>query len=340
MKIVNQVRLLLLLALLSGCSGKGNGKEDEKEISVKVVKITSLCSVKEQNYVGTVEEISSSSLSFQVMGNVEKILVREGQRVSKGQLLASLDRATLQNTYDAARASLIQAQDTYDRMKILYDNKSLPEIKWVEVQSKLQQAQSMERIALKNLEDASLYAPFSGVIGRRFVEPGENVQPGVSVLTLLEVSEVYIRIAIPENEIATLDKQKALITVAALGGRLFEGQITEKGIVANPLSHTYDARIRLNNNQGSLMPGMVCRVKVQEDTDESVVSIPNNAVQISHIGDNFVWCVDNGKAKARKITTGMLTGDGVQITSGLKEGDQVITNGYQKISENMKVKVQ
>ena len=65
-----------------------------------------------------------------------------------------------------SRASLVQAQDAYDRMKTLYENKSLPEIKWVEVQSKLQQAQSMESIARKNLEDASLYAPFDGVIGK------------------------------------------------------------------------------------------------------------------------------------------------------------------------------
>ncbi|WP_455637540.1 efflux RND transporter periplasmic adaptor subunit [Parabacteroides sp.] len=340
MKIVNYMGILLLLGFLPGCSEKGEQQEAKKEIPVKVVQIANLCSVKEQNYVGTVEELSSSSLSFQVMGNVEKIVVREGQRVEKGQLLASLDRATLQNTYDATHASLSQAQDAYERMKVLYDNKSLPEMKWVEVQSKLQQAQSMERIARKNLEDASLYAPFGGVIGKRVVEPGENVVPGAPVLTLLDIHEVYVRVPVPEKEIAALDNQKVFITVAALDGQSFEGQITEKGIVANPLSHTYDARIRLANKQGRLMPGMVCRVGVQEDAATPVISIPNNAVQISHLGDNYVWCVDNGKAKARRVTAGALTAGGIQITNGLKEGDLVITDGYQKVSENMKVKVQ
>lgn len=81
-------------------------------------------------------------------------------------------------------------------MKTLYENKSLPEIKWVEVQSKLQQAQSMESIARKNLEDASLYAPFDGVIGKRNVEAGENVQPGKPVFTLLDVGTVNIKIAV------------------------------------------------------------------------------------------------------------------------------------------------
>ena len=332
--------VLLLFPLLASCSGGGDNGPAERVIPVKITRITNVSSVKGQNYVGTVEEKAASSLSFQVMGNVEKIFVREGQRVNKGQLLASLNRVTLQNSYEAAHASLVQAQDACDRMKILYDSKSLPEIKWVEAQSKLQQAQSMDRIARKNLDDASLYAPFSGVIGKRNIEPGENVHPGVPVLTLLEIDEVYVRIAIPENEIAALDKQKALITVAALGNSSFEGQITEKGIVADPLSHTYDARIRLHNDKGLLMPGMVCRVNVFDDTAASIVSIPANAVQISHTGDNFVWCVNDGRAEAKPVVTGALTTDGVEITNGLKEGDQVVTDGYQKISENMKVKVQ
>lgn len=340
MKIVNCMGTLLLLSLLLSCTGSKDKGTAEREIPVKVIRITDMSSVKEQYYVGTVEEMSASSLSFQVMGNVERILVREGQRVDKGQLLASLDRATLQNSFEAAHASLVQAQDACDRMKILYESKSLPEIKWVEVQSKLQQAQSMERIARKNLEDASLYAPFSGVIGKRTVEPGENIQPGVPVLTLLEINEVYVRIAIPEKEVARLDKQKALITVGALGDLSFEGQITEKGVVADPLSHTYDARIKLNNGKGLLMPGMVCRVNVLDDAASPVISIPVNAVQISHTGNNFVWCVNNGRAEARQVVTGPLTTDGIEITNGLKEGDQVVTEGYQKISENMKVKVQ
>lgn len=110
--------------------------------------------------------------------------------------------------------------------------------------------------------------------------------------------------------------------------------------MADPLSHTYDARIRLSNGKGELMPGMVCRVDVLDDTGAFVVSIPANAVQISHTGDNFVWCVNDGRAEARPVATGSLTANGVEITDGLKEGDQVVTDGYQKISENMKVKVQ
>ena len=97
----------------------------------------------------------------------------------QGQLLATLDEVSMQNTYQAAKAALKQAEDTYQRMKELHEKGSLAEMKWVEVQSKLQQAQSMEAVARKNLTDCQLYAPFSGVIAEKSLEVGQNVVPGV-----------------------------------------------------------------------------------------------------------------------------------------------------------------
>lgn len=337
MKIVNYAGISLMIILAVGCSGKKNEPRGEREIPVKIVKVVSSGLVGSQSYVGTVEEESASSLSFQVMGNVERIYVREGQQVDKGQLLASLEQSTLRNTYDAAQASLKQAQDAADRMKILYENKSLPEIKWVEVESKLQQARSMESIARKNLEDACLYAPSGGVIGKRNVEAGENVQPGKPVFTLLNVKTVYIKIAVPEKEISSIGKRKATITVGALNNQVFEGIVTEKGITANPVSHTYEAKIKLNNGQGLLLPGMVCNVKVESEDTLPAISLPNNVIQVAHTGQRYVWCVRNGKAKAVTVRVGDLTDSGILITDGLSEGDEVITDGYQKVSEDMKV---
>lgn len=337
MKVVNYAGISLMIILTAGCSGKKNEPAVERKIPVKIVKVASSGLVGSQSYVGTVEEESAASLSFQVMGNVERIYVSEGQQVNQGQLLASLEQSTLQNTYDAAQASLKQAVDAADRMQILYENKSLPEIKWVEVESKLQQARSMENIARKNLEDACLYAPFSGVIGKRNVEAGENVQPGKPIFTLLNIKTVNIKIAVPEKEISSIGKRKATITVGALSNQVFEGTVTEKGITANPVSHTYEAKIRLGNEQGVLLPGMVCNVKVESGVTLPAISLPNNVIQIAHTGERYVWCVRGGKAKAVTVRVGDLTDNGILITDGLSEGDEVITDGYQKVSEDMKV---
>ena len=280
--------------VMSGCSGSQKEGRDSKEIPVEIVKVAKTVPADTRNYVGTVEEVVSSSISFQVMGNVERVLVGEGQKVREGQLLAVLDKATLENAYNASAASLRQAEDAYARMRTLHENKSLPDMKWVEVESKLEQARSMERISRKNLEDRNLYAPFGD--------------------------------------------QAAMIKVAALGGQCFEGKVTEKGIVANPISHTYEAKIRLENPSGALLPGMVCDVRLSGEESVPAIALPNNAVLIANDGGRFVWKVVDGKAKATPVRTGDLTEQGLFILEGLNEGDIVVIGGYQKISEGMRVR--
>lgn len=326
-----------MLLLLLSCSGGKSKQAEEKRIPVEIVKVSKSVPSDTRVYIGTVEEELASSLSFKVAGNVEQVCVSEGQRVNKGQLLAVLDKATLENTYSASAASLRQAADAYDRMKILYDNKSLPDIKWVEMESKLEQAEAAERIARRNLDDCKLYAPFAGVIGKRTVEIGENVLPGQSVFSLLQIEKVKVRIAVPENEIATLGKREATITVAALGGQSFRGAVTEKGITAHLVSHTYEAKIMLGNPSLSLLPGMVCNVHLSGGSSDTCIALPNNAVQIAPDGNRFVWCVVDGRAKQVAVHTGRLTEHGLLIEDGLQEGDAVVTGGYQKISEGMKV---
>ena len=248
MKLAAYTGILLSALIWISCSGKKDENQAIRAVPVKVVKVSESSYMNSRNYVGTVEAVSSSSLSFEVMGNVSKVFVTEGENVQKGKLLATLDKATLQNSYNASLASLKEAQDAYNRMKSLYDNGSLPEMKWVEVQSKLQQAVSMEQISRKSLKDAGLYAPFSGVISSKSIEPGMNVMPGIEVMQLADISTVNIKIAVPEKEISRVNKgQQAEVRVGALGDKLFTGVVSEKGIAANPLAHTYEVKIKLNN---------------------------------------------------------------------------------------------
>src|SRR5574344_1926945 len=234
MKLAAYTGIFLSALIWISCSGKKDENQAIRAVPVKVVKVSESSYMNSRNYVGTVEAVSSSSLSFEVMGNVSKVFVTEGENVQKGKLLATLDKATLQNSYNASLASLKEAQDAYNRMKSLYDNGSLPEMKWVEVQSKLQQAVSMEQISRKSLKDAGLHAPFSGVISSKSIEPGMNVMPGIEVMQLADINTVNIKIAVPEKEISRVNKgQQAEVRVGALGDKLFTGVVSEKGIVAN-----------------------------------------------------------------------------------------------------------
>lgn len=153
--------------VLASC---GSGKKDLRQAPSKVkveVQTVGSASASGMQYSGTVEEGSGASLSFPVNGTVSRIYVATGSRVKKGQLLATLDATSMRNMHDAARATLEQAEDARWRMETLYKRGSLPEIQWVEVESKLKQARSAEALAAKNLRDCNLYAPFSGVWPRR-----------------------------------------------------------------------------------------------------------------------------------------------------------------------------
>ena len=177
----------------------------------------------------------------------EPVKVDLGSRVRQGQLLATLDEVSMQNTYQAAKAALKQAEDAYQRMKELHEKGSLAEMKWVEVQSKLQQAQSMEAVARKNLTDCQLYAPFSGVIAEKSLEVGQNVMPGVQVLKLVSDDRLKVRISVPETEIARVARgQKAVIEAPVLNGTKAEGVVTEKGVQANPLSRSYEVNVSIS----------------------------------------------------------------------------------------------
>ena len=149
-----------------------------------------------------------------------------------------------------------------------------------------------------------------------------------------------MRIPVPENEIASVKSgSRALITVAALDGKQFEGRISEKGIEADPVAHTYEARIPLANASGELMPGMVCRVRLLGDEAQPAVVLPNRAVQVAEAGERFVWKVEDGRAVRASVQTGELSESGLVITGGLEEGDRVISEGYQKVSEGTPVEV-
>lgn len=330
----------LALVSMASCSGKKEDSAFRDAIPVKVQEATLLAGANERNYVGTVEETFGSSLSFQMAGNVQRVLVSEGQRVSKGQLLAVLDKSTAKNLHDVALATLKQAQDGYDRLSALHEKGSLPEIKFVEIQTSLQQAQSTENIARKSLDDCNLYAPFNGVIADRSVEPGMNMMPGISAFKLVTIDKVKVKASIPENEISQIKEgQTARVNVAALNHKIFEGKIKEKGVMANPLSHTYEIKVELNNPEKELMPGMVCEVLISSDTAAKGIIIPNSAIQMHHTGEQFVWLAKEGVATQKIVCTGAITNQGVVITSGLTQGDKVIVEGNQKVSEGMKIEV-
>lgn len=258
-----------------------------------------------------------------------------GDRVVKGQIIASVDTTVIKSSYNAAKAALDQAQDAYNRLKLLHDEKSLADIKWVDIQSKLQQAQAMKRMAEKNLKDCYLRAPFNGIVAEKEMEIGQNVVPGIPVAKIVTMQQVKVNISVPEDDIKDINKgDRAVLHVQSAGEGFIEGRVVEKAVVANPLSRSYEVKIAVDNKDNKLLPGMVTEAYITcSNNDVSGIVLPANVIQIDERNNNFVWINNNGKASKRIVTCGSYTADGVIISNGISNGDEVIIFGQQKVSE-------
>lgn len=323
--------------LLSACASphKESGREAVKVEEYEVR--ANMSSSPSVHYVGQVEENYSAALSFPRGGLVKEVYVAPGDKVAKGDVLAIMDKTAAESALDAARASLVQARDAYSRLKQVYDSGSLAEVKWIEIQTKLQQAEAVEKSARKILEDCDLKAPFAGVVSSRNAESGMNMLPSQPVVVLSDIASVRIRISVPENEIAGINLgQKAKVGIAALGNGIFTGEVVEKGVKADNLSHSYPVRISVDNVSGQIMPGMVCKVILENNGFNHGFSVPAAAIGIAPEG-RYLWVDSCGVAKRRFVETGDFDGNKVWIENGLDEGDKVIVSGFLKLNEGCAV---
>lgn len=325
--------------LLVGCDN-ANGNKHDVDIPVHVITIAEQPYSEQQSYVGTIEAKSETHLSFASAGTVTAVNVTEGQRVSAGQVLATLNDEIARHADEVAQSTLAQAEDGYKRAEQVYNNGSLPEVKWIEIQSQVSQARSMAEISRKNLSDCVLRAPKAGIVGEKHIEPGMNVLPDIPTLSLMDISDVKAVVNIPENKISDIALGgTADIVVSALDKRVFSGTITEKGIVADKLSHCYAVKISVSNSDMQLLPGMVCRVVIRDTASLSGFRVPVNAVQLANDNRRFVWTVVDNKAVRKFIDTGDIVDNSVFVENGLQTDDIVIVDGYGKVSEGSKVVV-
>lgn len=330
------VAVLIASFILVGCQNKTvSDSVDNKVTKVKIMQVSDSKLTVSKRYSGTVEESTGTSLSFPVPGTIDKVYVKIGDRVVKGQIMASVDTTVIKSSYNAAKAALDQAQDAYNRLKQLHDEKSLADIKWVDVQSKLQQAQSMERMAEKNLKDCYLRAPFSGVVAEKKMEIGQNVVPGVPVVKIVTMQQVKVNVSVPEDDIKDIKiGDKAVLHVKSAKDGFIEGSVVEKAVVANPLSRSYEVKIAVDNKDNRLLPGMVTETYITGSNNQvSGVVLPANVIQIDERNNNFVWINNGGKASKRIVNCGAYTAEGVVISEGISSGDEVIVFGQQKVSE-------
>lgn len=326
----------LLLCSCGGKEKKTSGWSDTTLVRTLVVGDSSTPS--ERNYVGKIDAEQDISLSVPLGGTLTKVLVKNGDHVTKGQLLAEVDATSATSLHATAMATLRQAEDAYRRLKAVHREGGISDVKWVEMETNLEKARQAEISTRKHMEDCSIRAPFSGVVSYGDRHVGQELRPGEPFARILDLSRLKVQFSVPEQEISQIKiGDAAEATVPALGDEKLALRISDKSLCSNPLGHTYKVSATIVSSEvKKLLPDMVAKIHVKLSALGGII-LPSACLQTMPEG-TVVWVVNGGKAEHRLITVGDFVRNGVVVKEGLASGDTVVIAGQQKLYTGAKVK--
>ncbi|RDH84639.1 MAG: efflux RND transporter periplasmic adaptor subunit [endosymbiont of Galathealinum brachiosum] len=352
--------LICLLSAISALSLTACGN-DNNEVKAEVIRPAKIITVGDplagvqRVYPGEVEAGDRSEQAFRVGGELVKLPAKAGLKVKKGQLLAQLDASDFQLRVDEQQARFDLTQVQFDRTEKLVKQQLIPISDFDTAKSNLLAAKADLRLAKANLSYTELRAPFDGVVSKLNVKNHENVRKNEVVLVIQTVNDIDITFQLSENIISRLKKgsdQKAQPKVVfdTYPDKSYETSVKEFDSEANATTRTYKVTLTMPSPKDFIaLPGMSVNVHLNfnklVESETAKIVIPIEAVY-SPENDNLksrsyqVWKLDNDtmKTQATKVTIGQITSSGIEITSGLTSGDQVITAGVNFIKEGQTVK--
>ncbi|MBN2409898.1 MAG: efflux RND transporter periplasmic adaptor subunit [Candidatus Aminicenantes bacterium] len=356
MKKMMPLRMFLLtglaLALLISCKPPQKAESKEKADTfgaapVKVFKVTKQRISEKLFYTGTIEARQSINITPDVGGKIDRIYVNEGERVSKGQLLAELDTRSIRLQLEQAEAALAVAQANFnnaktnwERMARLYKEKAVSEQQYEQVKlgydsaaAQLSQAQAAVNLAKHSLDVSIMKAPFSGIIASKNAEVGDVINPlmggfspgsGGGVLTLVDFSRIKIRVEVSGSDIPLIRKgQETILQVPATPGREFRGTVQVVNLAADPQTKKFGVEVAVDNPDLVLRPGTFGQIILEVETHENALVVPQKAI----LENTHVFIVRDGKALRKDVMLGLQNSTLVEVLSGVEEGDSVIAEG-------------
>ena len=334
----NKILLFPLLLLLLGCEERKEQKQNcYSVIPIEYEVVGQSSEEVYRNYVGAVSSEVEIPLVFVYGGTLVELYVHNGQAVRQGDIIAKVDDTSAKSLHETALATLRQAQDGYERLKKVYDDGGISEVRWVQMETDLEKARQSEISTRKHLEQCTLYASQDGVISMDKHLVGENVSPMQTFCRIIDLRKMNVEFSVPEKEIQFVKKgDVAFADIPSLGLKNIELEVVDKSIVANSFGHTYDVKTRVvSDNAKEILPGMVAKIRMTATALSGIV-IPSSCVQT--VADGIaVWVVENGKAFRRNIVPSDFVKNGVIVKSGLNPGDTIVTAGYQKLYNGAKV---
>ncbi len=336
---------LLAIFVMTGCKDRENtaiAESNSREIAAIPVSVTVVEPVSIRDVVflpGETEAYEDVKVAANAAGRVEWIGPQEGQTVQKGTLLAKIDVSVLKAALEYSKAAYNLARDLYERRRRLYDNKII-------AKEELEQSETQLKLALTDLEQIKVKynhgfpkSPITGIINHLYVDVGEYADIGKPIAEIVNIDRIKINVRVPELDVRYVKKgQKTPVKIDAFAERSLIGTVDFVSFKADPATKTFLVRSIIDNPEHDIRPGMIGRVAFVRRAIPNAVTVPLFAI-IDKGGERIVFLEKDGIAESHTISIGVIEGDRVQITSGLKFGDHLIVRGQTEVEDGMKVAV-
>lgn len=361
---------VLVLVVLAACSSKssdpaqgggggrrGGGGGAKLQYPVDVSPLVARQQQYAVNQPCTVEAFQQVQITARVAGAVDKVAFVEGQQVKQGDPLVVIESDRYQIAVEQAKAAVAKAQSAQKSAEAALGRREDAQkespglVPGEEIEQKqtavdtakadVLAAQQALKVAQLNLRDSSVRAPIPGVVQTRTVNQGQYLQPGAVLATILQKDPMLVRFQVGEQDAPRLKPDMPLTITLNESQRQFTGKITLVSDAADPTTRQVPitGTIDATEHPYWLRPGAFCKVSVPIGTARPGIVVPQIAVQPTEKGQ-VVYIVDGGIAHARVVETGMHTGDGgVELTRGVKEGEQIVVRGIDPLTDGAPVKI-
>jgi len=287
--------------------------------------------------VATLRPDEAVAVSPEIAGRIARLPFAEGDKVEAGGILVELDSSILRAELSKARSDLTLAGANRDRAMTLAQQGTGTLRARDEAVAAYQSAQANLALAEARLEKATITAPLSGVIGVRSVSVGAYVSPGHHIVELVDVNPIKVDFRVPELALPSLRVgQSVRVTVDALPGRTFDGEVYVIDPIVDPNGRAIRLRARIPNPDGQLSPGLFARVRIVVERRENALLIPESAV-FADGQTHYVYRVVDGRAVQTEVELGQRRPGEVEIHSGLDRDSVVVTAGHQQVRDGGRV---
>lgn len=357
----------VLLALLVGGCSRPNSNAGEAEIKVPVdvmtVKLGEV--VQSLNYNGDIKAEYEVKVFSKIPDRIEKFFVDLGDEVKRGQPIARVISPTIEQAVRQAEAGLlaIRAQEAnlkaeFDRAERLKREHAMSEqqydainTQYQAVQAQVEQGEAAVKTTKSQLDDATITAPITGIIGNRYFDAGDMATPGMPLVSIVQMDRVKITFSATEEDLGRLDVgQETIVKVKTYMDRKFIGKVFKISPVLDPFTRMAEVEVLIDNTERLLKPGMYAQVEVITGIIEKVIVVPRNVVIESTtleklngvdqvIKNYYVFVVDSNRAYQKKLEVQYANHISLAINSGIKIGEQLVIAGQNNLREGMLVAI-